>query len=297
MPIILTAVLLILAIVLVSYYGAYVTLTGGKHIPLTVRPEQFGFPYEPVEFQTKDGLTLRGWFIPARPENDRTILFCHGWGANKGEVLKNTYALRNHGFNLLYFDFRACGESEGDSLSIGLLEAMDLDAAAAFVKARRPADRLAIYGISMGGMVAFGGLARHPELKAAVIECPFASHDETLSRYARATFGLPYYPFMPLLLYFVRRQLGIDPEPIVSPERLAGRITGAPLLAICGEEDPIATPEISRSLLEKLPGPKELWIVPGAGHAQCAKLAGRAYENKLAAFYARHLSASPPIEV
>ena len=108
MPAILSVFFLVLAIVLISYYGAHVTVTGGKHIPLTVKPEQFGLPYEPVEFQTKDSVKLRGWFIPGQPTNDRTILFCHGWGANKGEVLRGTHGLRNFGFNLSWWD-RALG--------------------------------------------------------------------------------------------------------------------------------------------------------------------------------------------
>ena len=37
----------------------------------------------------------------------------HGWGMNRSDIFKNTYFLRDLGFNLCYFDFRALGESGG----------------------------------------------------------------------------------------------------------------------------------------------------------------------------------------
>lgn len=288
-----TAILIFLAltaavVAFLGYAGAYVALSGGKRIPLTIRPGPLGLPYEAVEFRTRDGLTLKGWFIPADPVARRTIIFCHGWGGNKGEVLRGTHRLRDEGFNLFYFDFRCCGESEGDLLSVGVLEAADFDAALEFLRSRRPDDSIAVYGMSMGAMVAFGGLVRHPFLKAAVLESPFESHNQALARYAWAKFWLSYYPFMPMISFWVERRLGVDPEAI-SPERLAGRVGGTPFLVLCGEKDSIATPEIGRSLLEKVPGPKELWIVPGAGHGQCAERGGREYQERLARFYCAHL--------
>jgi pimeloyl-ACP methyl ester carboxylesterase len=282
----LTVVLaLLLFVLIISYSAAAVALNGGKHIPMTVRPESLGLPYEAVEFRSADGVELKGWFVPASVPSAKTIIFCHGWGANKGEVLKSTSFLQGQGFNLFYFDFRCCGESGGTVLSVGALEARDLDAAVVFVKALRPKDSLAIYGVSMGSMVAFAGLTRHPELRAAVLECPFGSHNEALARYAWAKFSIPYYPFMPLVFFFVRQRLGFDPEETTSPERLIRKLGATPVLAVCGEKDPIAVPEIGRSLIDKLAGRGTLWVVPGAGHAECAETAGAVYREKLLDFF------------
>ncbi len=42
-------------------------------------PDRFGLAYEEVTFPAADGLTLRGWFIPAERSTARgTIVFCHG---------------------------------------------------------------------------------------------------------------------------------------------------------------------------------------------------------------------------
>lgn len=126
MPALLTGAGLLGVLTAASWWGARFALAGGARTPLTARPEHFGLSCEPVDFQTTDGVRLRGWFIRADPDSDRTILLCHGWGTNKGEILKSTHRLCRRGFNLLYFDFRCCGESGGEVSSVGTLEALEL---------------------------------------------------------------------------------------------------------------------------------------------------------------------------
>lgn len=271
-----------------AYYGARLVLTGDGCVPLKVRPERFGLAYEAVEFRTGDGLTLKGWFVPSR-DSGRTILVCHGWGSNKGEVLEQTHRL-SRDFNLLYFDFRRCGESEGDILSVGHLELRDFEAAVDFLKEKKPAaaGSLGLFGLSMGAMVGLVGLTRRAGFKAAVVESPFSSHNQAVARYARVKRGIPYYPLLPLAFYWIRRRLGTDPEQS-SPERALPLVEGTPILGIFGEKDPLVTPGEGRRLFDRIAGPKELWVVPGAGHGECAPTAGPAYEAKLGDFFRRHL--------
>ncbi len=265
-------------------------MTGNGCIPLTVRPEQYGLPYEPVACRTSDGLTLKGWFVPAASPSARTILLCHGWSANKGEILKATHELAGRGFNLLYFDFRHCGESEGSLLSVGYWEARDFDAMFAFLRSFRPDDRYAVYGMSMGGMVAFSGVARHPGFVAAAIESTFRSHDEAVSRYLHFQSGVPYFPLIPLILLCLRVRLGGDPQ-LNSPESLAPGFK-VPLLGICGDDDRLSPPELITALFARVPSPHELWLVPGGGHARCAQAAGAAYADRLARFYGAGFAAA-----
>src|SRR5437762_586663 len=95
-----------------------VLLAGGFRRPLVVHPEDFGLSYEKVRFTTEDGIALVGWFIPAKTKTDRAMILCHGWGTNKGEILTATRFLAEK-INLLYFDFRLCGQSGGEMSSIG----------------------------------------------------------------------------------------------------------------------------------------------------------------------------------
>lgn len=91
-----------------------------KRKPLDVFPDQYQMPYQDIRFTSADGVLLRGWFIP-KEGSDKTIILMHGWGMNRGDIFKNTYFLYDLGYNLMYFDFRALGESGGTTSSIGYL--------------------------------------------------------------------------------------------------------------------------------------------------------------------------------
>ena len=72
-------------------------------------------------FATEDDVLLRAWAIHASKPTDRTIVLTHGWGDNKGDMLRRFHFLRDR-FNLFFLDTRAHGESAGEHSSIGYLE-------------------------------------------------------------------------------------------------------------------------------------------------------------------------------
>ena len=109
-----------------------------KRKALDAWPDQFGLPYENVYFKTEDKVQIKGWFIPSEEYSAKTVILMHGWGMNRSDILKNTYFLRDLGFNLLYFDFRALGESGGKTSSIGYLELKDVAPAVRLSKETRP---------------------------------------------------------------------------------------------------------------------------------------------------------------
>lgn len=254
-------------------------------------PDNYKLAHETVEFSTADGVRLKGWFIPAPGgESGRTIIFCHGWGSNRGEMLRDTWFLAEKGFNLFYFDFRASGESKGNVSSVGYLEARDFDAAYEFLKANRPhaAGAVGVMGVSMGGAVAVYSAAKYPELACLLAENTFLTYNGVVANWSWRRLKMPYFPLVWLTLFFVRRKLKADPEPY-SPFYNAGRVK-APALFINGDNDdlvPVADAERLFGLCgsEK----KQMWMVAGASHAKCAEVGGEVYKSKVAAFFADSL--------
>ena len=86
-------------------------------------------PFEDVQFTTADGVTLRGWYKPAR--NGAAVIFVHGGGNNRLWFLPEAAALVRSGFGVLLFDSRANGESAGALQSWGDHEPADARAALA----------------------------------------------------------------------------------------------------------------------------------------------------------------------
>ena len=274
-----------------GWWGAGLILHPPKMSALAVWPEQFGLSYEKVSFQTSDGLTLKGWFLPSPTGDERTLLMCHGWGDNKGELLELSYFLnKNAGFNLLYFDNRSHGESEGRVTTIGYLELIDFEAAVQFLKENKPwsLKRLGVFGLSMGAAVAIMSMPAHPEIKAAVLESPFTDYRGVVRRWAWNNMRLPYFPCVVLTLWFLRQRVGKGEVDGYSPIQFIGRVR-RPVLLIGGGRDDLMIEEEVRALYAAAGEPKEIWIVPQAEHAKCHETAGIEYENRVAGFFEKHL--------
>lgn len=274
---------------LVTYKGASFILYDPTRKPHVIWPEQFRLRFERVEFPNADHQRLRGWIVhPPEPGPEpRLLVMCHGWGANKGDILEETrFLAEKGGFHLFYFDFRACGESDGEVSTIGYLESLDLDAALKYLRREHPklVKRMGIFGMSMGGAVAITGLARHKDLKAGVIESAFTSYEQVISRWNKGKTWLPDFPLIPMTRAWIRLRLGADPEPW-SPIHHIDKLESRPMFYITGDQDWLMPTDEAVKLHERTPGPKDLWIVPGAGHGKCWRTSPVEYERKVLAFF------------
>ncbi|MDD5627499.1 MAG: alpha/beta hydrolase [Elusimicrobia bacterium] len=275
-----------------GWWGAGLIIYPPKMSSLAVFPEQFGLPYEKVSFTTSDGLTLKGWFLPSPTGDERTLLMCHGWGDNKGELLAQTHFLNTAGgFNLFYFDNRSHGESGGTITTIGCLEIMDFDAAMDYLRRSRPQrlQRLGVFGLSMGAAVAAMAAPAHPEVKSVVMESPFTSYRQVVRRWAWNNLRVPYFPLMMIVLWMLRLRVGREDVDSYSPVRYVSGVAPRPVLFISGAEDRLMPPDDVRALYAAAREPKELWMIPGASHGKCRELAGPEYDRRLIEFFGRTL--------
>ena len=285
--------LLLAAVILgICWWGTNYILHPPKMSPMWVFPEQFGLRYERFSCRTSDGLTIKGWFIPSTSGDKRTLLMCHGWGDNKGELLKQTYFLNETGgFNLLYFDFRSHGESEGDITTVGGQETMDFDAALAWLKENKPeyAETIGVFGLSMGAAVTCVSLPNHPDLRCAVVESPFSHYQELVRRWAWETMSVPHFPLIMITLRLLRMRVGDPKVDSFNPIESISHIAPRPLFVICGMMDRLMPPEDVQRVFDAAGEPKQIWMVPGAYHAKCREAAGMEYETRVTGFFTRYL--------
>ncbi|MFA6583809.1 MAG: alpha/beta hydrolase [Elusimicrobiaceae bacterium] len=282
----------ILIIVWAAYYQSKALINPpNRRKPLTAFPDQYRLIHENIMFRTADGLILRGWFIPAQEESEKTIIVLHGRGQTKSDVLATTHFLRDYGFNLMYFDFRDSGESGGANLStIEYLELRDFDAAFEFLKKNKESEarNIGVYGLSMGGAVAIYEAAHRTEIKCVVSESSFDSYRNVVARYAWLHMRTFYFPVVSLGLFFVKLRLGVDPEPF-SPIYHIAKISPRPVFMVVGSHDELVPLKNSQGMFKTAKNPKELWIVPGAAHGKCAEVGGDEYKKRLSEFFLKFL--------
>lgn len=274
-----------------AYRKSYEVIQPPRKPVVAFTPDQYKLAYETVEFSTADGIRLKGWFIPAPGgESGRTIILCHGRGSNRGELMRDTHFLAEKGFNLLYFDFRASGESKGAVSSVGYLETRDFDAAYEFLKNNRAhaAESVAVFGVSMGGSVAIYAAGKYPELQCVLAENTFLSYSKVVSYWSWKRLKTPYYPLVAMTLFFVRRKLKADPEPY-SPLYCVPLVK-VPIMFVNGDRDDLVPLSDAERLFGLCPSEKkQMWVVAGASHGKCAEVGGEIYRDKVAAFFGEHL--------
>lgn len=260
-----------------------------KRKALDVWPDQYKLTYENVCFKTEDGILIKGWFLP-NPDSEKTIILMHGWGMNRADIFKNTYFLRDLGYNLMYFDFRALGESGGSVSSIGYLEVKDLQAAIRFLKETRPfaCQKIGLYGLSMGGMVAICEAAQNKEIVCVAAEASYYSFRKVVSRWAWVHNKVPYFPVMPIVLHYMRKRLMVNPEKF-SPKFNVPKIAPRPIFIIHGRYDNLVPAAQAKLLYKNAGEPKEIWLVPGAKHNKCAEVGGFEYKQRLGDFFRKYL--------
>lgn len=289
----------LLFFVLWAYYSSALIIDGNRD-PITVLPRTFGLEFTEEVFASADGLTLKGWFVPAQGPRahgkpgpvlptDKTLIVCHGWGANRSDILERTTFLNTEGgYNLFYFDFRNHGDSGSGKSSLTKLEIGDLEAALSHLRAAHPAEarRVALYGMSMGAAVCLWVAAQHPDIRGVAAESPFGSYRDVVIRFGRMYYNMPRVPFALITLWAVRWRLGFDPQDY-SPLGVVGKIAPRPLFLLQGDKDARMPVMEGERLFAAAGEPKTLWTVPGANHGEVAEWGGRDYRQKLLDFYGR----------
>jgi fermentation-respiration switch protein FrsA (DUF1100 family) len=244
-------------------------------------PAQLGHAYEDVSFRDRAGLTLRGWWIPGT--RHRTVVMIHGWTASRQEPMGKAGYILDAGYNVLVFDLRGHGRSDGDYTTIGLVEPDDVAAAVAFARSREPGP-IALLGYSMGGALAVETGARDHDVAAVVEDSGFGSLENVYRAGFQRLTGLPSLPFGLPLVAIGQVDLHMSLS-AVRPIDDAARLH-KPLLAIVGTEDRVVPPAEGYDIYRVAPGPKRLLVVPGAGHVDGYRVAPDRYERTVLSFLA-----------
>lgn len=244
------------------------------------RPEDYNLRYEEVRFQTSDGLTLAGWFLPAvRHKPFRgTIVHFHGNAANISGHLLLVYWLPLQGYNLLMFDYRGYGQSEGKPTRAGTIADGNAAIDYALSRADVRGGPLFVYGQSLGAAVAVVVAAERPEIAGVVAESPFSGYRRIAARHLQKRILIP-----PLARGLATLCVSAGYDPVDAVPRLAPR----PLLVIVAGNDNICFPDLGRELFDAACEPKEIWEAPGADHLAIMEGNANALMDRITGFFDR----------
>ena len=263
-------------VVLAPLYVSYIF----THVARGSVPEaELGTPHEEVSFTTSDGLELRGWYIPSK-NRAAIIAFAGRRGPQRPARM-----LARHGYGVLLFDRRGEGDSEGDPNIFGWAGERDIRAAVAFLQSRPDVDanRIGGIGLSVGGEMMIEAAAESDGLSAIVSDgAGIRSIREALAvseMRKRFEGALVHAVVTPGVALFSNTM------PPSSLEDLAGRIAPPPVFFIYAVPGQGGEAELTELYYEAAREPKEIWLVPGAGHTGGIEAQPEEYERRVVGFF------------
>lgn len=212
----------------------------GKVISTT--PAHAGLSYEDLYIKTSDGIKINAWLVKAG--NAPTIIFAHGNAGTMSERVMKVKFFHDLGLNVLIFDYRGYGKSQGHPTEEGVYQ--DAQAVYDYLQTRTDIDRSRIiaYGASLGGVVAID-LASKRKLAGLVVESSITSAHDMARR---------LYPSLPSWMMSVK----------FDSLSKVGKIT-VPKLFLYSRQDEVVPFSMGHKLYEVAANPKSFIEISG-GH-------------------------------
>jgi alpha-beta hydrolase superfamily lysophospholipase len=232
-------------------------------------PESLGLDATTISLLSKDGISLKAWYVPANDPRGVVVLL-HGMdGMDASSFLPQATYLHEAGYASIVLDMRAHGRSGGNRIGFAFEEPQDVNAALDWVASQNELENVpvALLCFSMGGATAIRTAAVRSDVNAVISVSSFSSIDKMLGQ-GMLLMGAPkemiriYTPFMRLGLLTL---YGVWPA-TASPEHDIAMISPRPVLLLHGSADSQIPVEQAYALKEAGGQNVELQIFEGADH-------------------------------
>lgn len=223
-------------------------------------------PYETVTTRSAEGLLLRGRYYHVCDGAPLDICF-HGYRSNPfvdfGGGSEMSFEM---GHNLLLVDQRACGGSQGRTITFGIKERQDLLCWVDYAIRRFGTEvSILLYGVSMGGATVLmaSGLGLPENVKGIIADCPYSSPKDIILTVARQR-GFPPKVIWPFVVLGAKIYGGFDINEITAAEVIAN--STVPALILHGEADGYVPCHMSLPIQQANPRMVQRHTFPGADH-------------------------------
>ena len=221
-----------------------------------------------VTLVTDDGVTIEAIHLPG--DRSLGLVLAHGFTMNwQGGHMWGVSRRLNRFGGVVAFDFRGHGRSGGLS-TLGDKEIKDIDAAVAYAR-ELGYENVVTIGFSMGASI----VLRHAGLLGGVdavvsVSGPGRWYYRGTPAMRRVHWAVEHKVGRLIARRFLNTRISDgrwDPVPL-PPADAAARISPTPLLIVHGDRDEYFPADHAEQIYAAASQPKELWIVPGFGHAE-----------------------------
>ena len=241
--------------------------------------------HENVSVVSFDKTKLEGHYFPA--ENaERLIIAFHGWRSSWNyEFGQFSDFFSRNGCSVLYAEQRGQGNSEGNFMSLGILERYDCRAWAGWAKGRFGSMPVYLFGISMGAAAVLMSADILPfgSVRGIIADSGYASVHGILEHVIKNNLHLSYTLRKDIADRICKRKMNIRLEDGCVKNSLEN--TEIPILFIHGLDDKFVPVEMTYENYKNCKSLKRLLIIPGAGHAASYSADREKYETAVRVFW------------
>ena len=198
----------------------------------TTTPESLSLPFSSQYLPGPKGKRLFSWLIPGK-HNQCTVILVHGWGANAQMMLPMALPFHQAGMNVLLYDARNHGMSDGDGFSSLPRFAEDLGSVIEWTKHELPNQKIVALGHSIGAAAAMLAASHRTDIDLVIGIAGFAHPNLVMQRHLERPW-LPRF-IRPLIMNYIQWVIGYRFDDIAPMNRI--RYIRCPVLLAHGTED------------------------------------------------------------
>ncbi|CAM2732251.1 cell surface hydrolase, membrane-bound [Fructilactobacillus fructivorans] len=231
----------------------------------------------------KSGLKLTAYYLPAKTTTNKTMIVVHGYGSTGHKMNNYIRMFHDDGYNVLAPDDESFGRSQGEYAGYGWKDRSDIVTWMNMIDQKMPTGRLGMFGISMGAAAVLFTLPKAPHnVDFAIADCGYNSIYDELKYELGTLFHLPTFPILPIARIYGNIFAKYDFYAANTKQTLAHN--KIPLFIIHGNADKFVPVKDAYINYQNDHGPKKLWIVNHATHADSLNKEGHVYVEKTRAF-------------
>jgi len=231
--------------------------------------EEFGLTSDKVLLTTSDGLNVMAYEVYESSPKAVVIFLSGIHNPSVTAFYGHSKMLAENGYASVLLEMRAHGESEGEVISLGYKEYLDVQAVVDHIKedSKYANIPIVVYGLSMGGATAINAIGQIPEIDALISMSAYSSWedafcDNMVNMGAPKLWGVLQKPFVKL---YTTTKFGLNNYNI-SPKRQIKELGDRPSLLIHSKEDS-QIPYLSfQRIMENAPSHVETWVREGDSH-------------------------------
>lgn len=218
------------------------------------------------------------------------IVVIHGYASKSSDMSGYAKKFFDMGFNILMPDLIAHGQSEGDVISMGGADAVDLAKWVKYISEKYDNPEIVLFGVSMGAATVINSLDKNLPLnvKAFIEDSGYIDLNSQFKQQIEKLYHIPSFLILPAGIFMTKLRGKFDIKSINAKKALEqNKIPG---LILHGDMDSFVPLENANEIYNALNCEKEIYISEGCSHIEGMNRDMFNYWEKVENFLKKHVN-------